>query len=105
MRAGKLRKRISLETPSRAQNSLGEDVATFGSAVSRWASIEPLSGNELIVAQSVTPIATHKITLRHDTAITPETRIVWDSRTFNVISVINPSERNIMTVVTAKEEV
>lgn len=105
MRAGKLRKRVAVQTPIRTQNAIGEDVPTYAAPFMRWAAIEPLEGREAEIAQGVQPIATHKITMRDDGQVTPETRIVWNSRTFNIVEVRRIDERGHEMQLTAREEV
>lgn len=71
------------------------------------ASIMPASARDLerVAAGTVVSSATHLVTMRYHADVTTKTRITFGTRTFNVVGVMNPEERNIWTVVMAVEVV
>jgi SPP1 family predicted phage head-tail adaptor len=56
--------------------------------------VEPLQGRELWTAKQVVAEVTHRIRFRHLSGVVPTQRVVFGSRTFEILSVINPEERN-----------
>ena len=94
MRAGELRKRITIETPVRSADGVGEMVPAWSLFGVVWASIEPLSGNEKIQAQQVNANVDIKVTMRYLAGVVPAMRIRFGTRTFQIASVQNIEERN-----------
>jgi len=59
-----------------------------------WARVEPLSGRELFQAQQIQASINTRFTIRHITGITPKMRISYDSKNYQIESVINTNEQN-----------
>jgi SPP1 family predicted phage head-tail adaptor len=103
MRAGQLRHRITIQSHTSAQDNYGEVDWTWSTGFETWAKISPLRGNQYFNAQQVQANVSHKITLRYQalpnsTDINADnTRLLFGStaRVYNIVSVINPDERNI----------
>jgi len=70
-----------------------------------YCSIDPATARDLerVAAGSVISTASHIITGRYHPQITVATRIVFETRVFEVTGVSNPEEREIRTIVTAVE--
>lgn len=95
MRIGPLRQRVTLQTLSESADSYGQLQQSWVSAGEYWAQIRPLAGKEAILAAQLRPDATHAVTLRYGVAtITPAMRLLFDSRVFNIVSVLNRDERD-----------
>ena len=107
MRAGKLRHRVTLQSPSAVQNSYGEEVITWADERTVYASIEPIDGREYLEARAHTQDISHRIRLRYqpDKSLHPSWRIKEGSRIFLIESVINRMERDREWVVMARENV
>jgi SPP1 family predicted phage head-tail adaptor len=105
MRAGKLNKRISIQKATYQQDEVGQAIPTWTTEATRWGSITPLNGRELEVAKKINAEITHKITLRHYPGLTTKDRLLFNGRQFEIVSVINPEEANIETVIMATEAV
>jgi SPP1 family predicted phage head-tail adaptor len=103
MEAGKLRHRITIQSLTEAKNELAETEETPASVVTLWASVEPLSGRELFLVQQYSSEITHRVRIRYYPGLTPRHQIVFGSRTFNIISIINKEERNIELELLCKE--
>jgi len=95
MRAGKLRHRISIERAIETQDS------SYNEAMLQWvlfaevsASINPLSGRELIRAKQVELEVDTEVIIRYLDGLSPKMRIVYRDRVFEILSVINTEERN-----------
>ena len=67
IRAGALNRRITLQSRSVSQDASGGQINTWADVATIWASIEPLSGRELMAAQAVQSAVSHQITIRYQT--------------------------------------
>ena len=93
MRAGRLRKRVSIERPVRTLDAHGQPSVTWTEVAQVWAEIQPLSADEPKRALVVQGEATHRITMRYAPDLPgPECRIRWNSRTFQITSRLNYME-------------
>lgn len=103
MEAGHLRHRVQLDHYTVAANAVGDPVKSWASVAEVWASIEPLSGRELEWAQQQHAQAAIRVTMRYRAGIDTTYRIRFGTRTFEVLAVVNPDERNETLVVTCRE--
>ncbi|HXC40330.1 MAG TPA: phage head closure protein [Burkholderiales bacterium] len=94
MRAGSLRKRITIESPTETQNSVGETTQTWSTFAVLWADMERLTGSEKIAAAQVNAGADTRITARWTAGVTEKMRIRYGSRMFQIVSALNVDERN-----------
>ena len=96
MRAGKLRHRLALQNATETDSGTGTGHLdkTWTTYATVWGSIEPLSGRELVEQEQVQSEVTHKTKIRYQSAITSEHRIVFKTRTFQIVTMLNPEERN-----------
>ena len=67
---------------------------TWSTYATVQASIEPISGREYFAAQSTQADVTHRIRIRYLSGIVPKMRVSYNSRIFDILSVINVGERN-----------
>jgi len=92
MRAGRLRHRVALQS-SVETNDHGSISQAWATQATVWADIRPLSGRELDIARQVNAQITHEVEMRYPSvSLTPKMRVVFDSRTFEIDSVITPNE-------------
>jgi SPP1 family predicted phage head-tail adaptor len=104
MQAGRLRHRLVFETPATTEDTFGEVVdAPYAAVATVWGSVEPLSGREQLWAQQVQAEITHKVRVRYSNLVTPECRIRFGTRYFNILSIINREERNRELEIMCKE--
>lgn len=68
-----------------------------------WAEIKPLSGRELVEAQQVVADASHLVTIRYLSGVTPQKRILFGTRELYIESVQNTDERRRELVLTCVE--
>ena len=94
MRIGKLRRRITIERVTETQDTDGAVLETWSTYATVQASIEPISGREYFAAQSTQADVTHRIRIRYLSGIVPKMRVSYNSRIFDILSVINVGERN-----------
>lgn len=92
---GELRHLVTLQSYTAAKNGFGEDVQTWADSEPMWACIESLSGSETMIASQVKATASHKITIRYNSNVTPLKRFTLGARTFEINSVDDGEQRGI----------
>lgn len=91
MQAGKLNQRVTIQQYSATRASNGEEVKSWSTVATVWASVEPLSGRELLAARDVRADVTTRIRIRYRTGITPKMRATMGSATYEISEVIDRS--------------
>ena len=96
LRSGDLRHRVTLEAEQRtADGGGGFEPPTWVPVCTDWASIEPLSGQEALVARQLQDTTTHKVGMRYRDGIKAAMRVKFGERFFNITEVRNIEERNV----------
>lgn len=98
MDPGKLNHRITFQI-----QNLDSEEEEWNDIVTTWASINPISGREYYQAETINSDLTHKVRLRYRKGITPDMRILYKDRIFNIVSVINEYEKNTMLQLMCRE--
>ena len=94
MKAGALRHRCWILTPTHA-NSAGTVTTTWGTTTVCWASLEPIRGREWYESHMAENAEiTARVRMRYVANLAPTMRLSFNSRTFDIVSIINPGERN-----------
>lgn len=68
-----------------------------------WAAIDPVSGREFYAAEQSQSEVSHKLRCRYFPGVKTEMRILFGSRKFKILSVINWREANEEYLIMAKE--
>ena len=105
MRAGMLRHKVVIQQNIPTRDSYGAEVEVWTDYAVVWASIEPARGREFWESQQVNAEVTGKIRIRYLAGVTPMMRVKHGSRIFEIISVINPEERNRELQLMVKERI
>lgn len=105
MRAGTLRRRIVIETPTETQDTFGEPDVTWSEFASIRASVEPLAGREFFQSRQFDAEISTRFIMRYVSGITAKMRVKYDSRYFDINAVINVDDRNRETVLMCTENV
>ena len=93
MRAGKLRHRVTIESPSESQSDSGEVTSTWAAIATVWAAVEPLSGRERLAAEQAGAEVAVRVRMRYVAGVTPTCRILHGTRYLEIAAVIDPAER------------
>src|SRR5690242_14933479 len=92
---GEMRQQIDILAPSAgAAGPSGlapPGTATLGAGL--WCKIESLHGQKLLIAQQIAANSTHIVKLRWLAGVTEQCKVVFGSRTFEIISPIDLEER------------
>lgn len=94
MRAGRLRHRVTIQSATTTVDSFGQPIETWGTFATVWAAVEPLSGREYFDAQQVQSEVSYRVRIRHLSGVVPTMRVSYDSRTLEVLAVLNIDERD-----------
>lgn len=85
MRAGKLRHKVTIQSPGPAQDpDSGDMVPSWTDFASVWASIEPLSARDFIAAQANQSEITARIVIRYREGILPTMRILHRGKVYAI---------------------
>ena len=90
--AGRLNKRITIQTPTDSRGATGAVTTSWATAATVWAAVEPLNAKTVEIGKSFADTVSHKVIIRYRSGVAARQRISWGSRTFQVDGVINPRE-------------
>lgn len=93
MDIGQLRHKVQLQNYYTSRNSVGETLKVWVTYATAWAAIQDLSGSTTQAAEKERAETTHKIRVRYNGTISEQDRVVYDSRTFEVLGVVNDDTR------------
>ena len=94
MRSGSLNKRITIQELSIVKDQYNADIESWIDFKTLWARIEPLRGREYWQAKQVVGEVTGRITIRYLAGVDEKMRIIYGNKTYNILAVINPEEKN-----------
>ena len=103
MRAGRLRHRVTIETPNDEASTYGGPKHVWVPVATVWASVEPLQGREFMAARAANAETTHRVGMRYRGGVTAKQRINFDGRILEIESVMNRDERNAELQLMCKE--
>lgn len=90
-----MRKKIVIQTPTNTANGSGGYDVVWSTYATLYADkFEPISATESLRLNRSTHLVTHKVRTRFKSGITNKMRVLWDSRYFNIHSIINVKEMN-----------
>lgn len=105
MRSGPLRHQVTLRSYTKTRDAYGGEIETWSDFATVWASVDPLIGREYIAAKQIQAEVSHKIRMRYINGVDPTMKIVFGSRTFEIVSILNVAEQNRELVIMATEDV
>ncbi|MGL5150315.1 MAG: phage head closure protein [Clostridium sp.] len=100
---GEFKHLITFQKLVNTKNSYGETTNNWKDIITSRCAIYPISGKELLAAESVSSEVTHKINMRFARGISHDMRIKFNNRVFSIISIINFQEKNKLLQIIAKE--
>jgi SPP1 family predicted phage head-tail adaptor len=93
VRAGRLRHRLTLQAPVDTSDGAGGFQRAWSTTATLWGAIEPGDAAEGVVADALTALRRHTITIRWRTGIAAGQRLAKGARLFEIIAVVDPDER------------
>ena len=98
-----LQHKIVIETPTEVSDSQGGFTTTWATFATVWAAINPVRNWENPISLQNETRSSHKITMRYLSGLNNKMRIKFGSRYFNINSIINREEVNIVHDIMATE--
>ncbi len=94
MRSGELRHPIVIQTVTETQSASGELSESWGTFANVWADMQPLSSRETFQANQEIAHRTVRFYIRYLAGLTHKMRISYDSRIFDIETIINTRGRD-----------
>lgn len=104
-RAGEARHQISIQSRSTVQDAAGEPANTWTEYASRRASIQRTPGKEAFAAAQDNGRIPVVFRLRWLDGVTPAMRVVFDSKVFDIRSIVDVDGRKAELMLTCDERV
>ena len=93
MEMGLLRHRVDIQLRNSTLDAFGQAALTWTTLYTIWASIEDISGKELIASMAInTELSTH-IYIRYRAGITTANRVLYQGTTYNIQAVVDATGR------------
>ena len=105
VRAGRLRHRVAIQSQSTTLDSYGETTGSWTTDDTVWAAVEPVNGTERDIGEGVAGIVTHRVVMRYSSDVSPKKRLLFGTRVLNILSSLNPDERDAQLTLMCLEEV
>jgi SPP1 family predicted phage head-tail adaptor len=98
-----LNKRVTWQYKTRVPDGMGGFTETYVDACTTWSAIWPVSANEIIVANSISMVVSHRIRIRYRSTFKSSWRGKFGNRYFAIAGITNPNESNEFLDVMCKE--
>lgn len=105
MRAGKLRRTLTIQEASEARDSTGSVVTTWATFATVHGSVEPLRGREFWSAKELQAQVDTRIRIRYLEGVTPKMQIVDNGTTYLIYAVLDIEKRHIQMDLMCQEMV
>lgn len=104
MRAGALRHNVTIQQLTEADDNQGGYTSTWTTFATAAATVAPVKGEEMLEHKKLESTITHKIFIRYISGVTAKMRIVFGSRTFEIVGAPrNFDERDVYLEIMATE--
>jgi SPP1 family predicted phage head-tail adaptor len=84
---GALDRRLTLEAPVESADGSGGVTRSFSAVATLWASVDPVSARENVVADALGADVTHRIRIRYDSSITLRHRFRDGDAVFRIVAI------------------
>lgn len=91
MSIGDLKKRVTLQAPTKVSDSMGGFVNSYSDMATVYAAIWPVSAADQIQAQATVLVVSHRIRIRYRSVLKTSWRVSWGGRYFTIVSIIDPN--------------
>lgn len=103
MEIGDLDRKIKIQKRSVTSNDYNEETETWEDYKYKWAAYRAVKGGETYESDRKMSIYQDVFTIRFDSDITEAMRIIWDDKTYEIIS-IKPIGRKRWQIIEAEEK-
>jgi SPP1 family predicted phage head-tail adaptor len=102
---GRLRERVTLETPIEAEDGAGGVVRTYVTQATLWAEIVAVGAKADVIADASGASVTHRVTIRGGVDVTRRHRFRFGARIFDVVSMRAADLQGRFMLIEARERV
>jgi SPP1 family predicted phage head-tail adaptor len=85
MQSGKLDQRITIQSLTETQNSLGETVNSYSTVATVWGRVVTERGTEAFESARVNARETVRVEIRYRSDVTDKHRIQWNGYNYNIV--------------------
>lgn len=106
LRSGSLRHLITVQVNTTSRDAYGGITNSWATYLTTRSSINPVGGGQRVGSDKVTNDRSFEFMFRYDPSknpVSPKHRISWDSRTFDIESILEYDERQHFVTVQATE--
>ena len=93
MQAGKLDRRITIQSPTSTRDGAGQPVEAWALLATVWARVEHLRGKEPFQGQEFNAQRTSVFTIRYRTDLDETMRIIFDGDTYDILAIAEKGRR------------
>ena len=94
MRAGNLKNKIIFQQQTQIKDNFGEVKNNWSDVLITWASIQTISGKEQYLSNQNYATLSHKLRVRYSNLINSKQQILFGTRVFKILAVLNIFEKN-----------
>ena len=102
--AGELRHRVTFQTVTASNSGTGGVTYTTTDYAQRWAKVEGLRSIEFFTAKAVQAERALRFTVRYDSGITAQMRILYETRTYHIEGLMDLDGRQRWLTILAVED-
>lgn len=103
MRIGDLNKMVEIQAPTKVPDGMGGFVNSYSTLCTVFCAIWPTSATEIIAANAISMVVTHRLRMRYRSGLKASYRIKYGTKFFNIVSIVNPNMANNMLDIMCKE--
>ena len=100
---GKLNKRITLLRPYETEDDIGNTQIDWKDHVTVWATVKPYKASEYNFMGKLKPEVTHRFYVRYRDDLTPDMRIKYNGRTYEISGILDMEEQHRLLEIQAQE--
>ena len=102
--AGALRHRVTLQSATETATKHGARLETWAAVATVWAEVSPLQGREFMEGRREESELDSRIRIRYRAGVVPGMRIVWGSRIYDIMAVIETGAQRRELVLMCREQ-
>lgn len=103
MDIGRLKHRITFQKLVNSKNEYGELENSWNDVITVWAEVRPTTGRSFFNAKQINSEISHSVYIRYRNGLSPNMRIKFKGRIFEVLYIMNVNEDNTLMQIYCKE--
>jgi len=89
-----MRERVTVQTPTRTTNTVGETTLGWSDSTTVWASVNGVSAKEALQDGQQQVTLTHRVRFRYIDGLTQQDRFLWRGRVLHIVSLLEYANRS-----------